>query len=123
MCSHPKNFVPVLLATTLHCTMDMARVDRRLVMGNRVRARVSMPRAMHCAVIAALSIVGVAPAQGVRYVNAAAPAGGNGLTWLTAFNNLQTALGVATTNPAISELWVAAGIYKPAVPGGSRTAT
>ncbi len=47
------------------------------------------------------------------YVNAAAPAGGSGTSWATAFKHLQDALmtGAGCTN--ISEIWVARGIYLP----------
>ena len=45
----------------------------------------------------------------VYFVNATA-SGGSGLTWGTAFNNLQTALSVATAG---DEIWVAKGTYKP----------
>ena len=49
------------------------------------------------------------PLEARRYVNAAAPAGGDGTTWATAYNDLQDALADV---PA--EIWVAAGEYKPA---------
>jgi len=47
------------------------------------------------------------------YVNAAAPAGGSGTSWATAFKHLQDALmtGAGCTN--ISEIWVARGTYLP----------
>jgi len=48
----------------------------------------------------------------VRYVKAAAPAGGNGLSWATAFNTLEAAI---TNVPQDGEIWVAAATYKPAV--------
>jgi len=47
---------------------------------------------------------------GVIYVNAAATNGGNGLSWATAFNDLQTTLNY---NGCSSEIWVAAGTYRP----------
>ena len=58
----------------------------------------------------------------VRYVKADATAGGTGLTWATAYTDLQSALAEATTNSLITEIWVAAGTYKP-TPGSDRTAT
>ena len=46
----------------------------------------------------------------VLRVNAAAPPGGNGTTWATAFNSLDTALQNAAAG---DRLWVVAGKYKP----------
>ncbi|MGQ0628887.1 MAG: right-handed parallel beta-helix repeat-containing protein, partial [Phycisphaerales bacterium] len=62
-----------------------------------------------------------ATAQQVVYVNAAAAPGGNGQSWATAFDNLQTAL--VTGEAAIlaggsAEVWIAAGTYVPNQPGG-----
>ncbi|MBC8012010.1 MAG: right-handed parallel beta-helix repeat-containing protein, partial [Burkholderiales bacterium] len=46
------------------------------------------------------------------YVRADATAGGNGASWATAYNSLQTALTqVNGTTP--TEIWIAAGVYKP----------
>lgn len=60
------------------------------------------------------------------YVNGATPAGGNGRTWGTAFNNLGTALRWRSARPQpdvpMSEIWVAAGTYCPAPPGGNKEA-
>jgi len=42
---------------------------------------------------------------------------GTGLTWTDAFTNLQAALTVAQPG---DEIWVAAGMYRPAPPGGDR---
>ncbi len=47
---------------------------------------------------------------GVLYVDAAAPPGGDGTSWATAFNSLQDALAVAQTG---SRVWLAAGVYRP----------
>lgn len=56
----------------------------------------------------------------VRLVARNAPAGGDGLTWGTAFNDLQEAIAAATYSPgAISELWVKRGTYLPARSGSS----
>ncbi len=52
-----------------------------------------------------------APAfSAVRYVNLAAPSGGNGSSWANAFQGLQQAIDNA--NPG-DMIWVAQGIYKP----------
>ncbi len=57
------------------------------------------------------------------YVNAAAPAGGNGLGWSSALTNLKTAITTADdSNGAINEIWVAAGEYYPS-PNVNRFAT
>ncbi len=45
------------------------------------------------------------------YVDASGPPLGDGTTWETAYTNLQSAL----TNPACTEVWVAAGVYTPGV--------
>ncbi|HEY9086691.1 MAG TPA: hypothetical protein VIO36_00880, partial [Anaerolineaceae bacterium] len=44
------------------------------------------------------------------FVNAAAPDGGDGLTWATAFNHLQDGMDTAVAG---EEVWVAAGTYYP----------
>ena len=46
------------------------------------------------------------------YVNANATGANNGTTWADAFTNLQSALAI-TGNCGITEIWVAAGTYKP----------
>jgi hypothetical protein len=45
----------------------------------------------------------------VVYVNAAAPAGGNGLSWAGAHRDLRSAL----RTPGVTEIWIAAGAYTP----------
>jgi predicted outer membrane repeat protein len=60
------------------------------------------------------------PPQAPRlYVNAAAAPGGDGLSWDTAFADLQDAL----RTPSVSEVWVAAGVYRPDGGTGDRAAT
>lgn len=57
------------------------------------------------------------------YVNAAAPAGGDGHSWQTAYSSLDVALLRA---PSGSHIWIAAGNYKPVFrthPGDPRSAT
>lgn len=52
--------------------------------------------------------------QGRLYVRPGAPAGGNGLSWATAFRDLQEALDlVPTLGTADRSVWVAAETYKP----------
>ncbi|GMU22948.1 MAG: hypothetical protein AMXMBFR13_30320 [Phycisphaerae bacterium] len=60
----------------------------------------------------------------VILVNAAAPAGGTGGTWATAFTDLQDALALAeVAEGEFSEIWVAAGVYYPDAGSGDREAT
>jgi predicted outer membrane repeat protein len=54
---------------------------------------------------------------GIVYVNAAAPPNGDGMTWSTALRELRD--GLAAAEPG-DEIWVAAGTYAPAPPGGDR---
>jgi hypothetical protein len=48
----------------------------------------------------------------VIYVDASAPVGGNGLSWATAFRDLQAGLA-ASAAPTVIQVWVADGVYKP----------
>lgn len=66
-----------------------------------------------------LFVASFAQAQPVVYVRSSAPAGGDGSSWATAYNNLGTALAAA---PADAEIWVSAGTYTTtngfAIPAG-----
>src|SRR5450631_410638 len=55
----------------------------------------------------------------IRYVNINNATPGAGTSWVTAFNNLQSALAVAGT---FDQIWIAQGTYKPSSPAG-RSAT
>ncbi|MFO0828265.1 MAG: hypothetical protein U0572_08955 [Phycisphaerales bacterium] len=68
-----------------------------------------MRNALHSALVVA-TLASTASA-GIRYVDAAAAPGGDGLTWATAFRTLQPALAAAETAP--TEIWLAQGVYKP----------
>jgi parallel beta-helix repeat protein len=59
----------------------------------------------------------------VLFVDAAAGGANNGTSWANAFNDLQAALASVATNGMPNQVWVAAGVYTPAGPGGLRTAT
>lgn len=72
---------------------------------------------MGCAFLAA----GV-EAGSVRFVRAAAPNNGDGLTWATAYNKLFTALDDAADG-GVSEIWVASGTYSPRRSGSNRDQT
>ena len=65
--------------------------------------------------IVALWAAAPCSAQGAdtRYVNIAAPAGGNGTSWATAFNNIKSAVSAANANQNIKQIWVAKGSYFP----------
>jgi hypothetical protein len=78
------------------------------------------------ALAAALFACAGASGQTVLRVLPSAPAGGDGLTWPTAFNDLQSALTAASSLTPPVQIWVAAGTYKPSVesePGVPRTRT
>jgi len=60
-------------------------------------------------------ILDVDCSKNLIYVNASAPAMGDGLNWASAYNNLQDALA----DPNVGEIWVASGVYYPDV-GGSQ---
>lgn len=62
-------------------------------------------------------ILGTIAHAEVIHVDDDAPDGGDGGSWRTAFNDLQDALAVAGPG---DELWIAAGRYTPAQPGGLR---
>ena len=60
----------------------------------------------------------VANGQTIWHVDDDAVPGGDGLSWATAFADLQDGLAVALAD---DEIWVAAGTYTPTVPDGDRT--
>ncbi len=58
----------------------------------------------------------------VIFVDGSAPSKGNGLSWASAFNDLQVAIQTATAcGPSATQIWVAQGIYTPTLPNGDRT--
>jgi len=60
----------------------------------------------------------------VVYVNAMAGGLDTGLTWADAYNGLSEALNHAEqSSGAVREIWVAAGVYAPASPGGDRNSS
>jgi hypothetical protein len=67
-----------------------------------------------------LLISSAAQGQSILYVDDDAPAGGDGLNWSTAFNELQSALHAATAG---DQIWVASGTYKPDYDMGAGTYT
>ena len=54
-----------------------------------------------------------AHAQTVLYVDDDAPPGGDGTSWFSPFKYLQDGLAAASSDPSVSEIRVACGVYKP----------
>jgi len=78
------------------------------------------------AAIAATAVVfGAGPTAiaSVRFVHPAAPANGDGSSWASAYTSLAAALDAAADEPNVTEIWVAAGTYKPAPPSASQNET
>ncbi|HWD18993.1 MAG TPA: choice-of-anchor Q domain-containing protein [Verrucomicrobiae bacterium] len=65
-----------------------------------------------CSLYSGVASVTALPAQ--MYVNAAATAGGDGLTWATAFTTLEQAAASPLLNACQAQVWVAQGSYTPA---------
>ncbi len=75
------------------------------------------------AVIVALFVGTIAAAQTVLYVDDDAFGIGDGLSWSSAFTDLQDALDLARANSQVAEIWVAGGTYYPDRDTGDRDAT
>lgn len=80
----------------------------------RGRAR---PLFLLIAVTITLAAATSARAQSVIHVDSSATGLNDGTTWTNAFDDLQDALAAAVSGEAI---WVAAGVYTPAPPGGNQ---
>lgn len=87
--------------------------------GHRYRVPRRASARVIVASVAASLLAATSQAQTVRYVNDDAPPGGDGLSWSTAYRDLNAALAAARPG---DEIWVAVGTYRPAPAGGSRTA-
>lgn len=75
------------------------------------------------AIVAALAAAPALRAGGVVYVDADAPAGGDGASWTTAFSDLQSAIDASG---GVGEIWIADGVYLPSLrerPAEPRSAT
>lgn len=57
----------------------------------------------------------------VRFVDASAPAGGDGTRWSRAYQDLQDALDEARSDTQVRQIWVADGVYFPDDGSGDRT--
>ena len=65
-------------------------------------------------IVANFRVAAVAGLPAVLFVDASAPVGGDGLSWATAFDDLQEALcQAARSQGAVQQVWVAAGTYVP----------
>ncbi|MEP0847767.1 MAG: DUF1565 domain-containing protein, partial [Phycisphaerae bacterium] len=74
---------------------------------------------------ALLGVSGCLPAPApptILYVSASASDQGDGLSWESAFQDLQDALSLAAETDSVEEIWVAAGSYRPSM-AEDRTAT
>ncbi|MBP8240677.1 MAG: right-handed parallel beta-helix repeat-containing protein, partial [Saprospiraceae bacterium] len=60
-----------------------------------------------------LSNIVACSSASILYVNDDATGANDGSSWTNAFNDLQSALALATQCPNITQIWVAAGTYKP----------
>jgi predicted outer membrane repeat protein len=70
-------------------------------------------RRTRCWLLSAALVAPAASAQGIWHVDDDAPAGGDGLSWASAFQNPSEALLVSVAGDT---LWVAEGTYRPLVP-------
>lgn len=68
----------------------------------------------------ALTLTSMSASASVHYVRASASGANNGSDWANAFTNPSSALLAAQSG---DQIWVAAGTYAPARPGGLRTAS
>lgn len=77
---------------------------------------------LYCVAVAGVMFLakGSATASPI-YVDDDATPGGDGLTWATAFNDLQIALAAADSDAGISENLIAQGTYRPTVANGVQT--
>ncbi|MCB0577756.1 MAG: hypothetical protein KDD10_00400, partial [Phaeodactylibacter sp.] len=60
-----------------------------------------------------LSFATPCPQGNIVYVNDDAPGANDGSSWTDAFTDLQDALALANSCPTVTQIWVAAGTYKP----------
>src|SRR5688572_15197205 len=76
------------------------------------QGELSMPRRAAAALVI-LSLAHAPTLADVRFVRASAPDNGDGLSWATAHRSLNAALDQARAQPAVDQIWVAAGTYSP----------
>lgn len=80
--------------------------------GMRNHPRMHFPAVALAAWLIASNYCTPAPAA-TRFVDASAAGLNNGTTWTHAYRELRDALAEAAGNPAIDEIWVATGVYRP----------
>ncbi|MBX3359632.1 MAG: hypothetical protein KF745_14530 [Phycisphaeraceae bacterium] len=85
--------------------------------GQWMEARMRARSITVCIAAAALAGAAARAGAGVIYVRAGASGAGNGASWADAFTGVQAALDAAQAG---DQIWVAAGVYRPGVSGGSR---
>ena len=92
-----------------------------------VQAAAAAPGAVEGAASGDAASVSDASGGAVRYVDDDAPAGGDGLSWLTAYDTIQDGIDeYDSSGGMIGEIWTAAGTYRPTFrsdPGDPRSAT
>lgn len=104
----------------------MVRPGRTLRAPRFSRGRGSMKirfRASVCAILIALPFTVDGFAGPVTYVDGNAAGDADGTSWADAFVDLRAALDNARSNLEVRQIWVAAGTYRPDVPGGDRLAS
>jgi hypothetical protein len=121
----------MIKAVTLHIigvsnrptTTGYARVT--LVSSSFREIRVELRISSKLLFLAFMIIAVFTPWDGVHsttlFVHTNAPPGGNGLSWETAFDDLQNALDVAQSPGGIDDIWVAEGTYRPDRGTGDRS--
>ena len=82
----------------------------------------TVTRSVLAATVCGLGFIARTGLGQVVYVDAAAAPGGTGLSWGSAYNDLQAGLAAARSSLAVTEVRVAGGVYRPG-PAGDRSAS
>lgn len=107
-------------------TKDRSGCAGLTVCGNikNISFRENMIRiSMLLSIVTLFAFVFAAPASAgdVAFVSASAKSGGDGVSWETAFDDLQDAIDLASNaKNGITQIWVTAGVYKPDRGSGDR---
>jgi len=89
---------------------------KKRTISTEVRCLITAGLVLGVAVVAGSLRISRADPAGVVYVDAGAPGPADGLSWTTAFTEVQSALAVAVPG---DEIWVAEGVYTPDYDPGS----